>query len=137
MTFVLVKNGVVIQKQPYMSEGFIEADDVVVCGWHYDGFVFSHPPKEPDAIRSEILQATQQRLDDFARTRNYNGILSLCTYATSTVPKFQAEGQYGVSARDATWAKLYEMLAEVGAGTRPMPTGYADIKPELPELTWP
>lgn len=88
-------------------------------------------------VQGEIVTATQQRLDDFARTRNYDGILSLCTYATSTVPKFQAEGQYGVTARDATWAKLYEMLAEVEAGTRPMPTGFADIEPELPSLAWP
>jgi hypothetical protein len=91
----------------------------------------------PAAVQERIVQQTQQRLDAFARTRNYDGILSLCTYATSTVPKFQAEGQYGVTARDATWAKLYEMLAEVEAGTRPVPTGYADIEPELPVLQWP
>jgi hypothetical protein len=29
------------------------------------------------------------------------------------------------------------MLDEVIAGTRPMPTGFADIEPELPVLTWP
>lgn len=89
------------------------------------------------ALQESVVQATQQRLDDFARTRNYDGILSACTYATSTVPKFQAEGQYCVEARDATWAKLYEMLAEVEAGTRPVPTGFADVEPELPALEWP
>ena len=46
------------------------------------------------ALQQSIVQATQARLDDFARTRSYDGILSACTYATSTVPKFQAEGQY-------------------------------------------
>ena len=94
-------------------------------------------PPAPPEIQSEIVAATQARLDDFARTRNYDGILSACTYATSTVPKFQSEGQYCVDARDSTWAKLYEMLAEVEAGTRPVPTGYADIEPELPVLAWP
>jgi hypothetical protein len=88
-------------------------------------------------IQNEIVAATQQRLDDFAKTRNYDGVLSLCTYASSPNPKFQAEGQYGVEARDATWTKLYEILAEVEAGTRPMPSGYADIEPELPPLVWP
>jgi hypothetical protein len=29
------------------------------------------------------------------------------------------------------------MLAEVLAGTRPMPSGYADIEGELPALSWP
>lgn len=91
----------------------------------------------PAAVQEKIVTATQARLDDFASTRNYDGILSLCTYATSTVPKFQAEGQYGVEARDATWASLYQILAEVEVGTRPMPSGFADVEPELPVLTWP
>lgn len=95
------------------------------------------PPPSPEQVQTEVVTATQQRLDRFARTRKYDGILSLCTYATSTVPKFQVEGQYGVEARDATWAKLYQMLAEVEAGTRPMPAGFADVEPELPVLKWP
>ncbi len=53
------------------------------------------------------------------------------------MPKFRVEGQYGVEARDATWAKLYQILAEVEAGTRPIPSDYADIEPELPVLAWP
>lgn len=89
------------------------------------------------AILDECVSNTQKRLDDFAKTRNYDGILSACTYATSSVAKFQTEGQYCVNSRDATWAKLYSMLKEVEAGTRPKPSGYADIEAELPELLWP
>ena len=89
------------------------------------------------ALQQEIVQATQVRLDDFARTRSYDGILSACTYATSSVPKFQAEGQYCVVARDETWATLYTILAEVEAGVYPMPTSFADIEPGLPALVWP
>jgi hypothetical protein len=88
-------------------------------------------------VKQEIIQNTQKRLDDFARTRLYDGILSACTYATSSVPKFQTEGQYCVDARDNTWATLYTVLAEVEAGTRPMPGGYADVEPLLPNLVWP
>lgn len=88
-------------------------------------------------VMREVTANTQKRLDEWAKTRNYDGILSLCTYATSTVPKFAAEGQYAVQARDATWATLYTILAEVEAGTRPVPSGYADIEPELPALAWP
>lgn len=87
--------------------------------------------------RERIVETTQERLDVFAKTRNYDGILSLCTYASSANPKFRQEGLYGVEARDATWAKLYEILAEVEAGTRPVPSGYNDIEPELPALQWP
>lgn len=90
----------------------------------------------PEALIAQIVSATQQRLDDFARTRGYDGILSLCTYATSAEPKFKAEGQYAVEARDATWAKCYEVLAAVEAGSRPMPT-LDELLAELPVLTWP
>jgi hypothetical protein len=89
------------------------------------------------ALQQSIVDGTQKRLDDFARTRFYDGILSLCTYATDTNPKFQAEGQYGVTARSDTWATLYGILDEVLQGTRPMPSGYDDIAGELPVLAWP
>ncbi len=88
-------------------------------------------------VKEEIVFNTQKRLDEFARTRLYDGILSACTYATSSVPKFYNEGQYCVDARDSTWAALYTILAEVEAGTRTMPSGFADIESTLPQLIWP
>ena len=88
-------------------------------------------------IKSLILEAVQARLDAFAKTRNYDNILSACTYATDIDATFSAEGQYCVAARGATWRKLYEILDEVNTGIRPEPTCYADIEPELPALNWP
>lgn len=92
--------------------------------------------KVRDRLIAEYTDAVQKHLDAFARTRGYDGIMSACTYATSTAPKFAAEGQYAVEARDATWAKCYEVLAEVEAGSRPMPT-LDGLLAELPVLTWP
>lgn len=94
------------------------------------------PVKAREKVISDFTQSVQQHLDTFARTRNYDGILSAATYATSQVPKFKAEGQYAVEARDATWAKCYEILAAVEAGSRPMPT-LDELLAELPVLTWP
>lgn len=94
------------------------------------------PPPATEQIIVQYTGAVQKHLDAFARTRNYDGILSAATYATSQVPKFKAEGQYAVEARDATWAKCYEILAAVEAGSRPMPT-LNELLAELPVLTWP
>lgn len=94
------------------------------------------PPPTVAEIIATYTAAIQDRLDAFARTRNYDGILSAATYATSAVPKFKAEGQYAVEARDATWAKGYEILAAVEAGTRPAPT-LDELAAELPALAWP
>lgn len=96
------------------------------------------PAPQPGAAEmvAAVTQAVQQRLDDFARTRAYDGILSVCTYATSAVPKFATEGQYAVQARDATWATCYQLMADVQQGQRPMPT-IEQVLAELPELEWP
>lgn len=90
-----------------------------------------------ERLKVAILNATQARLDAFARERNYDGIMSACTYATSTVPQFAAEGQRCVELRDQTWAMLYQMLAEVETGHRPVPASFDDVKGALPDLTWP
>lgn len=121
-----------------VNEGSPELVDRV---WRQTWNVRDKTPEElQDDLRNlqyRITDQTQERLDAFARTRNYDGILSACTYATSTVPSFKAEGQYCVNARDATWAALYGVMKEVEAGVRPVPSGYADIEDALPVLEWP
>ena len=94
------------------------------------------PPPTSEQIIASFVSAVQRRLDDFAKTRGYDGILSAATYATSTVPKFAGEGQYAVEARDATWAACYQMLDEVQSGHRPM-LSIEEVMAELPELKWP
>lgn len=93
-------------------------------------------PPSVNEITATVIDAVQQRLDTFAQTHNYDGILSACTYAASGVPKFAAEGQYAVNARDATWATCYKIMTDVQAGTRPLPT-LEQVLSELPELIWP
>ena len=90
----------------------------------------------PEEQLAAFTAAIQAHLDDFARTRKYDGILSAATYATSTVGKFRAEGQYAVEARDATWATGYAIMDDVLAGARPMPS-LAEVLAELPPLAWP
>lgn len=93
--------------------------------------------EEKQRIENEIVVNAQKRLDVFAQTRGYDNVLSLCTYATSGNQKFAVEGQYGVQMRDETWLKVYDVFAEVESGVRTLPSGYAEIEPELPPLTWP
>ena len=84
---------------------------------------------------AEYTNAVQKRLDDFAKTRNYDSMMSACTYATSTNATFAAEGTYCVSARDATWAACYTVLEAVEAGGTP--PSLADLLASLPVLLWP
>lgn len=91
---------------------------------------------DPAHVVQRMISVVQNQLDSWARTRGYDGILSLCTYATSTNPTFQAEGQRGVEVRDACWAFGYDLLAQVEAATALIPTE-AELIAMLPAMEWP
>lgn len=90
-------------------------------------------PQELALARKAAIDAVQARLDLLAQSWGYDHILSLCSYATSKVPRFAAEAQIGVDWRDATWAAVmqYETtvdtLAELIDLLPPVPT-----RPEIP-----
>lgn len=88
-----------------------------------------------DQVFIRLQAVVQQRLDSWAKERGYESILSLCTYATSTVAKFQAEGQRGVEVRDACWQFGYQLLADVQAGEAPIPTD-EELLQMLPPMEW-
>ena len=89
-----------------------------------------------DQFIERVREAVQQRLDVFAQERGYDGILSACTYATSTVAKFKSEGQRCVDLRDQMWASAYAFMQDVQEGKRPMPTSADEVVSSLPALTW-
>lgn len=86
--------------------------------------------------RKTLTDAMQAHLDQTAQTRGYDGILSLCSYATSQNARFGPEGQAGVTFRDAVWAYGYQIIDEIQAGTRPVPTA-AEPVAALPSIVWP
>ena len=89
---------------------------------------------ENDTIAG-FQNAIQESLDNFAKTRNYDNILSLCSYATSTNPQFATEGQRGVTLRDQCWNIGYQIVADVKNGSRQIPT-IEEVLAEMPEMTW-
>jgi len=82
-----------------------------------------------------LTRSVQSHLDTFAQTKNYDSILSACTYATSAIPKFAREGQDAVNARDTTWAACYTLLEAVQAGVATI-TSESDFLSYLPKLEW-
>lgn len=109
------------------------------------------------ALQAAIVNKTQERLDAFGLTREYDNTNSIAKYATlsdaqiaampselqPTVTKFRAECAYLQAAVAQTWAVLYALLAQVQAGNWPTvgagqtPASFSDIEPSLPALAWP
>ena len=87
------------------------------------------------SLTSQITNLVQELLDNTAKSRGYDGIVSLCTYANSNISKFKTEGQAGVDWRDQCWAKCYQIMSDVQSGTRSIPTP-ADVLLELPSIIW-
>lgn len=99
-------------------------------------FISDVVPYENDVIKRQLVDTIQRYLDNEAKIHYYDGILSLCSYATSINPKFGPEGQAGVIWRDACWSKGYEILNECESGIRPIPTP-DELLSEMPSMAWP
>ncbi len=88
-------------------------------------------------IQIQIVNKTQERLDNFAKGRGYDNIMSACTYSGSNIEKFSIEGNYAMSIRDSTWDYLYKLLEDIKSGLKNKPTSFEDIENILPVLQWP
>ena len=87
------------------------------------------------SLENELTADIQNHLDSVARTRGYDGILSLVSYANSTDAVFGPEGIAGRNWRDAVWNSASVILGNVKNGSRAIPTSSALIA-ELPTISW-
>lgn len=97
------------------------------------------PPPAPTAeqIRAALTDAVYAHMNAAAQARGYDDIKAAVTYAEEpAVPLFQAEGRALRAWRSLVWAHCYQVLADVQAGTRAIPTA-AQLIAELPALDLP
>ena len=88
-----------------------------------------------EEIQKMLTNAVQKHMDTTVQARGYDNIHTACTYANSTDESFRAEGIACVAWRDSVWRTCYNILAEVKAGNRSIPT-VVELIAELPVLEW-
>ena len=95
------------------------------------------PVETLDQSRARLTDIVQRHLDDVAKSRGYDDILSAVTYANeSSVPIFQTEGLAFRIWRSLAWQKCIDVMGAVTAGTRSIPTE-AELISELPPPSLP
>ena len=87
----------------------------------------------PEEVQAMLTVKVQKYLDTTAQKLGYDSCLSVCSYVDTGVAKFDEEGEAFRKWRSAVWAKGYEIVAQVQAGTREIPTE-EELMTELPLL---
>ena len=54
MAWVKTENNIVVQKQPYQEDGFVEVSDSVICGMEQVGDSFVVPPQTFDSAMANL-----------------------------------------------------------------------------------
>lgn len=89
-----------------------------------------------ETLKDKYLAIVDNYLNETVKSRKYDSILSACSYADDDTDKvFQAEGIACRKWRSLVYRKCYNILAEVEAGNRNIPTE-EELIAELPKLEW-
>ena len=134
MRYAIIENGIVanVALSDYpLAENWIEdAENVAQIGGSYDG-VFQVAPEIVPTIQ-DYKNAVQAHLDEYAKGKGYDSILSACSYAAE-VNQYQAESKQILSWRSAVWAHCYQVLQDVESNQRQAPS-IRNLIAELPVL---
>ena len=89
-----------------------------------------------EEIQKRLTDGVQNWMDNIVQERNYDNVHTCVgTYLYSPIEKFRLEAEAVRDWVSYVWAKCYEMLAQVEAGERDIPT-LEEVIAELPVLVW-
>lgn len=91
---------------------------------------------QQDDLTENFRRIIQERLDNKAKERGYDHILSLSSYSDDPSERLAKEGQAGKRWRSEHWEKSFTIMKDVFDGKREIPTEEEFIT-ELPAMLWP
>lgn len=87
-------------------------------------------------VKGRVSATVQNMLDDFARTKDYDNIMSACSYINSSNVTRAQEAQTAINLRDQVWDTLIAYYTDVELGNVAPPTTEDEILALLPPLVW-
>lgn len=113
----------------YECESFLEETDEEIRRVYRYSF-------SPEKAQKHYSRLAQNMMDQKAKERNYDGIMSVCSYLLSSNSRFAAEAEACTHWRDAVWSRCYELLTSVLTGEMALPTEQEFLQ-MLPAFEWP
>ena len=86
-------------------------------------------------LQAKYTRLVQDYMDKAVQARGYDDVFTCISYVDSTDEIFRREAQAVLAWRDKVWRMWYEVLAEVNAGKRAVPSE-AELLAMLPKLEW-
>lgn len=131
----------IFSSRPVLHESLMaqireDAPDEVEQGWTYDGVRYAAPPPPPPPNARDYAAAVQAKLDMTAQERDYDNILSACSYVGSDVAQFAGEAVALRAWRDRVWSYFYDTLADIETERATRPAVDALVA-ALPSFSWP
>lgn len=138
MICVVDKNNIIVNIAT--SEYPTEPNERTWYEWNNIGEPYrdSKPYKPPteEEIQAQLEQGIEAWMNTVVAERHYNSIdTCIARYTDSSNPKYAQEAKAVKDWNTAIWDKCWDILAEVKAGTRPIPT-LEEVIAELPVLVW-
>jgi hypothetical protein len=98
--------------------------------------IYLEARQPPPVTEGDYTAAIEAHCNHVAKSRGYEGTISLVSYVSSAVPQWAAEAKVFSAWRDAVWVYAYEQLALVRNAQRSIPTVDGFVS-ELPVISWP
>ncbi len=120
------------------SDDCLFTEKGIVTAWNGLTYISGEEPQEPQElfegrIQKQLTDLVQHILDNKAQKLGYDSCLSVCSYIDTGIQKYDVEGRAFRVWRSVVWEKSYELLSEITAGTREIPTEEA-LRSMLPKL---
>lgn len=88
------------------------------------------------AICAQAKKQTQDLLDQFAKSRDYDSIEKLCSYKDSVIDAWASEAAQGILVRDGTWQAFHEAINAIDKGEVGLFRTFSELRQKFPAAVW-